>query len=109
VFAAIKKLFKKSGKIGINNLNISYPLSISLSLSEGIKKFPLLNLTSNKSFGLIPTIIPTSSSDTRSGGLNVDIVSTVFKYGIGTCKETLFPIENFIMLKEFQEELIGFE
>ena len=34
------------------HLIISHPSKI-LSLSEGIKKLPLLNLTSNKSFGLI--------------------------------------------------------
>ena len=73
--------------------------SISLSLSAGIKKLPLLNFTSNKSFGLIPIISPTSSRETRSGGLNIDMESAVFKYGKGTCKDTFSPIENFIMTK----------
>ena len=74
-----------------------------MSLSAGIKKFPLLNLTSNKSLGLIPIITPTSSRDTRSGGLSIDTESTVFKYGIGTCKDTFSPIENFIMINDFKK------
>ena len=76
-----------------------YSLLKILSLSEGIKKLPLLNLTSKISFDLIPITTPTSSRDTRSGGLNTDIESAVFKYGKGTCKHTFSPTENFIMNK----------
>jgi len=83
----------------IKSFNSQLSLLKNLSLSEGIKKFPLLNFTSNKSLGLIPIISPTSSRDTRSGGLNVDIESAVFKYGKGTCRDTFSPIENFIMNK----------
>ena len=93
-------LFEKSTKTGNSNQVIQYcqfSLSKILSLSEGIKKLPLLNFTSNKSFGLIPIIIHSSSNDTRSAGLKVDIESMVFKYGIGTCKVTFSPIEKFIM------------
>ena len=49
--------------------------------------------------------MPSSSGDTKSGGLNIEIVSTVFKYGIGTFKDTLLPMENFILLKVDQKEL----
>ena len=75
-------LFEKSTKTGNSNQVLQYcqfSLSKILSLSEGIKKLPLLNFTSNKSFGLIPIITPTSSRDTKSGGLNIDIESAVFK------------------------------
>ena len=95
-------LFRKSVKTGEpNQIFFNYQLSLTkiLSLSEGIKKLPLLNFTSSKSFGLIPVIMPTSSRETRSGGLNIDRGSAVFKYGKGTCKDTFTPTENCIMKK----------
>ena len=97
------KLFRKSLKAGKpNRVSINCQLSLpkTLSLSEGIKKLPLLNFTSNKSFGFIPIIMPTSSRETRSGGLSIDIESAVFKYGKGTCKDTFSPTENFIMTRK---------
>ena len=100
MFVVTKKLLGKSLKTGkANQLSFNSQLSLPkiLSLSEGIKKLPLLNFTSNKSFGLIPIIIPTSSRETRSGGLSIDMESDVFKYGKGTCNDTFSPTENFIL------------
>ena len=102
MYAVTKKLFEKSLKTGkLNQVRLNSQSSIPriLSLSEGIKKLPLLNLTSNKSLALIPIITPTSSRETKSGGLSIDIGSAVFKYGRGTCKDTFSPTENFIMTK----------
>ena len=44
-----------------------------------IKKDPLLNFTSRVSGDLIDRISPISSIATRSGGLNIGILSEVFK------------------------------
>ena len=102
MFVVTKKLFVKPLKTGkLNQVSFNCQLSLLkiLSLAEGIKKFPLLNFTSNKSFGLIPIIMPTSSRETRSGGLSIDKESDVFKYGKGTCKDPFSPTENFIMTK----------
>ena len=44
-----------------------------------IKKEPLLNFTSTVSGDLIDKISPISSIATRSGGLNIGILSEVFK------------------------------
>ena len=88
-----------TGKTDKVSIGFHIYLSKTISLSDGIKKFPLLNFTSNKSFDLIPIITPTSSRDTRSGGLNIEIGSAVFKYGKGPCKDTFSPTENFIITK----------
>ena len=48
-------------------------------LSISIKNEPLLNFTSTVSGDLIDRISPTSSIATRSGGLNIGILSEVFK------------------------------
>ncbi len=89
----------QNGKFKKVSFDFKFSQSKVLSLSEGIKKLPLLNFTSNKSFDLIPIIMPTSSRETRSGGLSTDIESAVFKYGKGTCKDTFSPTENFIINK----------
>ena len=64
--------------------------------SFGIKKVPRRKRTINVSTPLSPTISPISSDETRSGGLSIGIGSAVFKYGRGTIRKTLSPIENSI-------------
>ena len=65
-------------------------------LSIPIKKDPLLNFTSTVSKDFIDKISPISSIATKSGGLNIGILSEVFRYETGAINFTLSRISNFI-------------